>query len=204
MGEKLRIYWETKMRKQVLFVILMMFVLISITGCQDKIDLAEEYDEIMDAAEDLVLDHIDAEEMNAVGKVSVKIHTVTEINDEVYMLYTYDYNTTNFKEKFYGVGFCEIRKDDSDYGYELSGSYGGSPGPSSEPISIAASNNKVWGFIQDKRVSRLMVEYSDDKVINYDTEGYNYYIIVRDDTDDLIDYEITAFDENDNVIFRSY
>lgn len=57
------------MRKQAVLGILIIFILICITGCEDKIVLYEEYDKIMDVAE----------EMNAIGKISVKIHTVTEI-----------------------------------------------------------------------------------------------------------------------------
>lgn len=190
-------------------VILFLFILLVISGCEKKIDLSEEYDKIMDVAEALVIESFEEEKMDFIRELivdSVKVHTVTEIDDQVYMLYSYNYDIIESEDEFlsdmfYEIGLNVIEKDGSQYGYSISGR--GSGGDlQTTPFTRNGSNNKLYGLIQDARIDSLLVEYIDGEIITYDTEGRDYYLIVREDTYDLINCSITAFDKVGNEVFR--
>lgn len=198
------------MRKILVFVTFMLFFLLCITGCEEKIDLDEEYDEIMEVAEDLVIEDFEEEKMDFIRKLivdSVKVHTVTEIEDEVYILYSYNFNITEsedefLSDKFYEMGLEVIKKDSSKYGYRLAGGGGGGGDLQTTPLTRQGTNNKIYGLIQDERISNLQVEYVDGKTISYDTTDKDYYLIVREDTEELINSKITAFDKEGNEVFK--
>lgn len=198
------------MKKNHILFFLALFFILNMVGCTKKIDIIQEHDKIMTVAETLIINNFDEHKLDFTRELieeSIRMYTITEIDGEVYMLYAYNYNITESEDEFvsdefYEIGLNVIHKDSSKYGYKLMGGGGGGGDLQSTPITVHGTGNKLYGLIQDDKVSKLIIEYKDGKVISYDTEGQDYYLVIRDDTEELIHSNITVLDKDGNIIFK--
>jgi len=196
-------------KKYILFFIAL-FLILNIVGCTKKVNITQEHDKIMNVAKKLIINDFDEHKLDITRKLieeSIKIHTITEIDDEIYILYSYNYNITESEEEFisdefYEIGLNVIYKDSSKYGYKLMGGGGGGGDLQSTPITVHGIGNKLYGLIQDEKVSKLLLEYQDGEIISYDIEGKDYYLVIREDTEELIPCNITVLDKDNNIIFK--
>lgn len=198
------------MKKNHILFFIGILLLLNMVGCTKKIDITQEHDKIMNVAETLIINDFDEHKLDFTRELiegSIRIHTITEIDGEVYILYSYNYNITESEDEFvsdefYEIGLNVIHKAGSKYGYKLMGGGGGGGDLQSTPITAHGIGNILYGLILDDKVSKLIIEYKDDKVISYDTEGQDYYLVIRDDTEELIQSNITVLDKDGNIIFK--
>ncbi len=195
-----------------MFIVTFMIILILLnaTGCTKKIDLYEEYNMIEKVAEALIIDDFDKdfmEEKRELIEDSIKIHEITEIDTEIYLLYSYRYKITQSVDKlvndeFYFMGLNVIHRNNTPLGYKLMGGGGGGGDIQSTPITMYATGNKMYGLIQNREAAKLIIEFNDGEVISYDVNEKDYYLIIREDSENAFSKKVYVLDKNENVIYK--
>ncbi|MTI47682.1 hypothetical protein [Sporosalibacterium faouarense] len=199
--------------KKLGYLIFIVITIITLVSCTPKIDLVKEKKDIESVAKDLIIDDFKPEFADMETKLipeSVKIHEIMDLDDYVYMLYSYNYKVVDVKNEsntenedfmkskdYYLMQLRVIQKDNSSpLGYKLMGGGGGGGTVQDSPFTASGSGNKVYGLINNNKVAKIAAEYKDGRVITQNVENKDYFFIYRYDKEDVSFPSFKAYDKN--------
>jgi hypothetical protein len=111
---------------------------------------------------------------------TLKIHDIININDNHYVLSSYNYKD-NTEKICLSIRLYDIDIDDSLKQLSVKGIEGYGGNFSDKPITFNKPINWVYGLILNPEAIEINVAYDDGKTVTYEVNNKDYYFIFRTD-----------------------